>query len=110
MTSRLPIETTTLLTLKCGYRIESANEAGTVPAGVAKDGAPINASYRAGSLLLVDDKDQVITGPIDPDGAIELAIAVASLEPRALTNPQTAIIIATAILGLTAAISIERDH
>jgi hypothetical protein len=110
MTSRLPIETTTLLTLKCGHRIDAASEGGTVPAGVARDGTAIEASYRVGSLLLVDGKDQVITGPIDPDGAIDLAIAVASLEPRALSNPQTAIILATALLGLTASISAQGHH
>jgi len=73
---------------------------GSTKVGTAKDGGPLLADFTAGAFILADNDDQLIVGPIQIEAAQALACKVASGDPRAMTEPQANLILATAVLAL----------
>lgn len=84
--------------------IHVTDEAGTLAVGTTKQGSPLTVSYEVGSVLLVEGEGKVIVGPIDSHAVGDLAAAVASGDARALTAPQTSLILATYVLALSQAV------
>lgn len=73
---------------------------GATRIGTAKDGGALMADYTAGAFVLADDDGQAIVGPIQIEAAQAFARRVAEGDPRALTEPQGDLILATAVLAL----------
>lgn len=73
---------------------------GSTVVGTAKDGGPLVADFTAGAFVLADNDGQMIVGPIQIEAAQVLARRVAEGDPRALTEPQGNLILATAVLAL----------
>jgi hypothetical protein len=96
-----------LVTLPKGRAIYSVIEGGEVRTGTAKDGSPAVAVYNEGCFVLTAPGGRLIVGPVDPDKAIELAIAVCASDPIALTGSQHIHILATALLGIAACMPAE---
>lgn len=71
-----------------------------LPAGTTRDGATAMVDYTAGAFVLADDAGRVIVGPVQIEAAQALAEAVACGNPRALTEPQNSLILATALIAL----------
>jgi hypothetical protein len=88
-----------ILRTSTGDIIALARHAGAVQIGQSKDG-PVMADYGAGAALLISPDNQVICGPVDLRGAESLALAVLARDPRALTQPQTALSLALALITL----------
>ncbi len=74
--------------------------AGSITVGTAKDGGPLLADFTAGAFVLADNDGQMIVGPIQIEAAHALALRVAAGDPRAMTEPQGKLILATAVLTL----------
>jgi hypothetical protein len=96
------IEASLILKLDGGRKIWTTNAPGVTSYGTNKDGSPAIASYSEGSFALSDDKGSVIVGPIQIEGALDLARAILEGNSRALTEPQAIVILATAVMGLVA--------
>lgn len=73
---------------------------GSILVGTSKDGGPMLADFTAGAFVLADDDGQAIVGPIQIEAAQVLARRVAEGDPRAMTEPQGRLILATAVLAL----------
>lgn len=73
---------------------------GSTTVGTAKDGGPLLADYTAGAFILADIDGRMIVGPIQIEAAQTLARRVAEGDPRAMTEPQAKLILATAVLAL----------
>lgn len=100
------IEAKPLYELPSGNFIFETAEGGKVTIGIRKDGDTAEADYAPGSLLLTDKERNVIVCPIDARAAFNLALAVANLDPKAITKPQTVHILAVALLAMLAS---DRD-
>lgn len=94
------IETTRLATLDNGRHILATLTGGSVRIGTQKDGSPLMADFTPASFILGDGVEDIVVGPIVPDAALALAREVAQGNARAMTEPQTALILATALLGI----------
>ena len=86
-----------ILRTSTGDVIALARHPGKIQIGRGKDG-PMMADYGAGAALLIGPDHQVICGPVDLRGAEALALAVLARDPRALTQPQTALSLALALI------------
>ncbi|NVP54489.1 hypothetical protein [Mycoplana rhizolycopersici] len=73
---------------------------GSTKVGTAKDGGALLADFTAGAFILADNDGQLIVGPIQIEAAQVLARRVAEGDPRATTEPQANLILATAVLAL----------
>lgn len=73
---------------------------GSTIIGKAKDGGALMADFTAGAFILADDVGELIVGPIQIEAAQSLAHQVAVGDPRAMTEPQANLILATAVLAL----------
>lgn len=58
--------------------------------------------YRAGSVLLCNGRDEVIVGPVDPQGALDLAERVMEGDQRVITDSQTLLALACAVIAYEA--------
>lgn len=71
---------------------------GTMPVQT-KDG-DVELPYRAGDVLLADQQDNLICGPLSLAGAIDLAERVLDCNMRVRTDPRTLLCLATALVAL----------
>ncbi|MDR6757810.1 hypothetical protein J2Y48_003107 [Mycoplana sp. BE70] len=74
---------------------------GSTTVGTAKDGGELAADFSAGAFVLADNDGQLIVGPIQIEAAHALAMKVADGNPRAITEPQANLILATAVIALS---------
>ena len=102
------IDAAPIFRLATGDTIHSVRTSGKVQIGQSKEG-PLMAAYGAGSVLLAGAEGEVICGPVDLAGAESLALAVLARNPRALTQPQTALSLALALVTLIHQITPQAD-
>lgn len=77
------------------WRILCVTSDGTLPV-TTKEGQ-VDVPYRAGDVLLVDERDEVICGPVGLQGAVDLAERVLDCDAQVRTNPLTLLVMATAL-------------
>ncbi|WP_127524638.1 hypothetical protein [Mesorhizobium sp. Z1-4] len=82
-------------------RVMSATEPGSLTA-TGKEG-PVELPYRVGDALLADERDEVICGPFSLQGAVGLAESVLEGNERAITDPLTLPVLATALVAYSKA-------
>ena len=87
-------------TLFNGRALFATATAGETRDGTTKDGAPRLAGHAAGAAVLLDANGNLLAGPIDCDGAENLAVAIVEGNSRALTEPAAALRLAIAYLAL----------
>lgn len=95
------LKVTPLFTLANGYVVAALAEAGSTSYGRDKQGNAITLTHAAGSVMLLDDADALLCGPI---GLAEArALAVDLLEGRAARHTPT---ITVALLAMLVAVLI----
>lgn len=82
---------------KNGQRILSYTESGGTVQHQTKDGV-VDVAYGPGSLVLFNDLG-VIAGPLNIEGARDLADRVLDGDSRAITDPRTLTLLAMAVTG-----------
>ncbi len=95
-----PLACTPIAAIGETRRLLMTSTDGSILVGTAKGGGPLMANFTAGAFILADSDDQLIVGPIQIEAAQALARRVAEGDPRALTEPQGRLILATALLAL----------
>lgn len=95
-----PLACTPIAAIGETRRLLMTSTDGSILVGTAKGGGPLVADFTAGAFILADNDDQLIVGPIQIEAAQALARRVAESDPRALTEPQGRLILATALLAL----------
>lgn len=98
MTAAIPCEP--IAAIGPSRQLLMTTAAGTVPVGVAKDGAPALVAYSTGAFVLADESGRAIVGPVQIEAAQILAERIACGDARALTEPQNSLVLATAFLAL----------
>ena len=88
------------ITFANGHALFATESRGEIRDGTTKDGQPRMAAYDAGAAVLLDASGNLLAGPIDCDGAENLAIAIVEGNSRALTEPAAALRLAIAYLAL----------
>lgn len=83
-----------------GHALFATFTAGETRDGTTKDSSPRMATHAAGAAVLLDGNGNLLAGPIDCDGAENLAIAIVEGNSRALTEPAAALRLAIAYLAL----------
>ena len=72
---------------------------GEIRDGTKKDGDPRMVCYQSGAAVLLDGRGNLHAGPIDFDGAEDLAVAIIEGNSRALTEPAANLRLAIAYLA-----------
>lgn len=100
MTNQLQLCDTPAQSFGNGHALYATATAGEIRDGTAKDGSPRLVAYGPGTAVLLDGNGNLLAGPIDCDGAENLAIAIIEGNSRALTEPAAALRLAIAYLAL----------
>lgn len=86
-----------------GRNLCLTEEAGSLTGGVHKDGAPLTRSFSDGAVALQNSDGSCACGPVDFWAAVEFAGRIVEGDPRAITEPGSALLLATALLGASMA-------
>ena len=95
----MKVEAETIDTYQGGYRHLMRVTAPGSYAVLQKDGSTAQIPYQAGSVLVADDFNHVLAGPVSREGAADLADRILDGDARALTAPDTLLVLAAAIAG-----------
>ncbi len=78
-------------------RLMFTTAGGTVPV-MTKTGV-VETPYKPGEIILVDDADTIIVGPVSLVGAVDLAERILDGDQRMATDPKALLVLASAVVG-----------
>lgn len=78
-------------------RVMAASDSGTVT--LSNKEGPVEVPYPAGSILLVNERDEVVCGPTSFEGALDLAERALDGHSRTITDSIALLAIASAFIG-----------
>ncbi|MBA1141721.1 hypothetical protein [Mesorhizobium neociceri] len=83
-----------------GRKVVSVTKPGKMK--VPSKAGPVDASFNAGDVMLVDASGRAIVAPLSFAGATEIARAVIEGDPHAVTDSHSLRALATAVIGFAA--------